>query len=337
MKARLPDEAANESVSELVRDHQSRNRHGASRLDSRVIQRITPFMASTDIDKGQLWFDAIAKQLRESDYGIICLTKYNCTSPWLHYEGGALWKALGKSAVSPLLFDVDVASIAGPFAEFQGTTYSLTHDQEAGGKQQIWGLVHSLNNHLPAEERLPENLLEDEFTRWWPRLRRAFDRIRPKQDEVTQTAYDWLYAFEDSGARSDCRRGPFGVVDRTGPLRLRAQVIAEREDWRTDAARDDVHVLRPSGAWRCRHRESHCAGRHEAQRAPRRSRPGRRVRRGRSHRLRHPQPRNESAGVPRPAAEQRGFWIEVFAKGADGFYSRFSGLKKKHEEAPAAT
>src|SRR5262245_27176133 len=88
-----------------------------------VIQRLTPFMASSDIDKGQLWFDAIAEKLRASDYGIICLTKYNCTSPWLHFEGGALSKALGKSAVSPLLFDVELSSISGPFAEFQSTTY----------------------------------------------------------------------------------------------------------------------------------------------------------------------------------------------------------------------
>ena len=303
----------------------------------RVIQRITPFMASTDIDKGQLWFDAIAKQLRESDYGIICLTKYNCTSPWLHYEGGALWKALGKSAVSPLLFDVDVASIAGPFAEFQGTTYSLTHDQEAGGKQQIWGLVHSLNNHLPAEERLPENLLEDEFTRWWPRLRRAFDRIRPKQDEVTQTAYDWLYAFEDLAREvtADAVHSVWWIApdpyDYALKSSLKERIGARMQQGTTytffvpaergNAAIGNLIALagtKPSAV----------------------------------HVVRVPDAEFDAAAVTdyvilNPEAnrqvfldlplEQRGFWIEVFAKGADGFYSRFSGLKKKFEEAPAAT
>jgi hypothetical protein len=303
----------------------------------RVIQRITPFMASTDIDKGQLWFDVIAKQLRESDYGIICLTKYNCTSPWLHYEGGALWKALGKSAVSPLLFDVDVASIAGPFAEFQGTTYSLTHDQDAGGKQQIWGLVHSLNNRFPAEERLPENLLEDEFERWWPRLRHAFDRIRPKQDEVTQTAYHWLYAFEDLAREvtADAVHSvwwiapdPYDYVLKS-PLRERISARIQQGTAYTFF----VPAERGKGA----------IGNLIALAGEKRSA---------VHIVLVPDAEFDPAAVTdyvilNPEAnrqvflalplEQRGFWIEVFAKGADGFHDRFSALKKKHEEAPAAT
>jgi hypothetical protein len=312
----------------------------------RVIQRITPFMASTDIDKGQLWFDAITEKLRASDYGIICLTKYNSTSPWLHFEGGALSKALGKSGVSPLLFDVEMSSIAGPFAEFQSTTYHVTDDQEAG-KQQIWSLVHSLNNHLAAEERLAEDVLKDEFKRWWPELRRTLNRIRPKQDEITQTAYKWLNAFDDLVRKVTAETvqsvwwiapDPYDYVLRSSikdKISARIQqgttytffVGAERGKPAIEnlislegKSPAEIHIVRiPDSEFDSAAVTDYVILNPEA------SKP---------HAKRPEAKRQVFLDLP---LEQRGFWIEVFAKGADGFYERFNTLKKKYGEAPAAT
>ena len=42
-----------------------------------VIQSITPYVSSEDIDKGARWSTDIAKELEDSTFGILCVTKDN--------------------------------------------------------------------------------------------------------------------------------------------------------------------------------------------------------------------------------------------------------------------
>jgi len=40
-----------------------------------VIQSVDPYVSSEDIDKGARWSTDIAKELEESSYGVLCVTK----------------------------------------------------------------------------------------------------------------------------------------------------------------------------------------------------------------------------------------------------------------------
>ena len=71
-----------------------------------VIQSLEPYVSSEDIDKGARWSSDIAKELEDSTFGILCVTKDNLHAPWLSFEAGALSKTMDKSFVTPFLFDI---------------------------------------------------------------------------------------------------------------------------------------------------------------------------------------------------------------------------------------
>jgi hypothetical protein len=54
-----------------------------------MLQNIKPFI-SDNIEKGTKGLNTIAKELEETNYGVICLTKDNLDAKWIHYEAGAL-------------------------------------------------------------------------------------------------------------------------------------------------------------------------------------------------------------------------------------------------------
>ena len=86
-----------------------------------IIQSLDPWMSSEDIDKGSRWYVDVISVLEKSHFGIICLTSDNIKSSWIHFEAGALSKALNKSLVCPYLFEIDHSMIEGPLVQFQGT------------------------------------------------------------------------------------------------------------------------------------------------------------------------------------------------------------------------
>ncbi len=88
-----------------------------------VIQSIEPYVSSEDIDKGARWSTDIAKELENSTFGILCVTKENLEAPWLSFEAGALSKTMEKSFVSPFLFDIKRSEVQGPILQFQSTIF----------------------------------------------------------------------------------------------------------------------------------------------------------------------------------------------------------------------
>ncbi len=50
-----------------------------------VIQQIVPYVSSEDIDKGARWSTDIAKELSDSTFGIVCVTRDNLSAPWLTF------------------------------------------------------------------------------------------------------------------------------------------------------------------------------------------------------------------------------------------------------------
>jgi hypothetical protein len=164
-----------------------------------VIQAVNPFVSSGDINKGERWGDVLAKELEDTEFGIICLTPYNIRAPWLNFEAGALSKSIDRSFLSPFLFRVEPSEIQGPLSQFQSTVYE---------KEDVFNLLSSINNRLGTEGRLEHELLRETFDVWWHKLKDELDGVEESQESETETGYKWLYTPGDLSrieVSADCK------------------------------------------------------------------------------------------------------------------------------------
>lgn len=109
-----------------------------------------PWLSTSDIKSGDRWSNEIAKELQDSNFGIICVTKDNLEAPWLLFESGALAKSLEDGRVIPLRLDLEISEISGPLTQFQS--------EKADG-EGIRRLVSSLNKVAAtpiADDRLAQ-------------------------------------------------------------------------------------------------------------------------------------------------------------------------------------
>lgn len=132
-----------------------------------VIQSLEPWMSSDDIESGARWNTDLASALQGTHVGIICLTKSNLQAPWIHFEAGALAKALNSSRVCTYLNQVRPADLREPLSQFQATN---------SDRQGTLKLVHALNSSLGDQAR-PQAQIEKAFERWWPDLEAALKNI----------------------------------------------------------------------------------------------------------------------------------------------------------------
>jgi RNA polymerase sigma factor (sigma-70 family) len=138
-----------------------------------VMNSVEPFVSSEDIYAGARWETDIATTLDASNFGIVCVTRENQTSPWLNFEVGALAKAVDISRIIPLAVNLKPSDIELPLGQFQAQP--TTEDG-------LRAVVISINEAL-AEQRLSEELLRTSFEVWWPRLQEKLDHI--EQQTVT--------------------------------------------------------------------------------------------------------------------------------------------------------
>ena len=91
----------------------------------KVIQNVDTYVSSENLDKGTRWSVDIAKELDNSDFGILFITKDNINAPWINFEAGALSKAVNSARVCPFLYDVKNIDLRNvPLLQFQ-TTLSM--------------------------------------------------------------------------------------------------------------------------------------------------------------------------------------------------------------------
>lgn len=151
-----------------------------------MIQAVQPFLSS-DISKGDRWGEVLAEELKDAQYAIICVTRYNLFKPWMYFEAGALAKFIGHAKVAPFLFGLHHECVADfPLAQFQSVLDT---------RDEVLGLVFSINNGLGAL-KLDHERLVCTFEHWWPSLEADLRKVVPSGDE-TQTPFLWLYNFED--------------------------------------------------------------------------------------------------------------------------------------------
>ncbi|MGV1009177.1 MAG: toll/interleukin-1 receptor domain-containing protein [Dermatophilaceae bacterium] len=133
----------------------------------RVIQSVEPFLSTKDIDKGERWASVLARQLDDAAFGVICLTPDNLTSPWLHYEAGAIAKSV-DGRVCPLLFMVDKSDVNPPLSQHQLTAFE---------QEELLQLIHAVNN--AAGKPLADIKVEESFQKWWPEFAERVAAISP--------------------------------------------------------------------------------------------------------------------------------------------------------------
>lgn len=137
-----------------------------------VIQLVKPYFTPSDIEKGNRWSSDIAKELEESQIGIICVTRDNLHADWVLFEAGALSKSLTKSHVCPILFGITDTDLSGPLKQFQATEFN---------KDDFHKLMSVINNRL-GESKLPLKTLDSVFDKWWPELEERISQILDKID-----------------------------------------------------------------------------------------------------------------------------------------------------------
>lgn len=154
-----------------------------------VIQPVKPFLSSGgDISKGERWGDVLVEELKDAQYGIICVTPYNLYKPWMNFEAGVLSKFIDQSAVAPFLFGVDQSALLNtPLSQFQSTVYS---------KEDVFSLMSSINKKL-GPLQLDHEVLRRTFDVWWEDLKKALDHIGTTSQGETRTEYKWLLTSDD--------------------------------------------------------------------------------------------------------------------------------------------
>ena len=132
-----------------------------------VIQAVTPWMSSKDIDRGAIWFSEINDQLANTCIGIVCLTKQNKNKPWILFESGALAKGISSNRVCTFLIDLQPTDIENPLAQFNHTLPS---------RESVWDLVRTINVSL-KDNALKESILEKVFDTYWGQFEEKFEVI----------------------------------------------------------------------------------------------------------------------------------------------------------------
>lgn len=137
-----------------------------------VIQRVKPWVSTRDLWKGVLWDRELAVILEKINVGILCVTRENPKEPWLLFEAGSLAK-IGKARVFPLLLDMEFDELSEPLQKF----HSVKSE-----KDDIFQMLDSINNVVDGD-RLSNEMLQEAFDMWWPKLDEQLKKIPPSDKE----------------------------------------------------------------------------------------------------------------------------------------------------------
>ena len=135
-----------------------------------VLQSAAPWLSHADISAGERWADTVAKELETSDFGITCITRENMSSPWIHFEAGALAKRMQEGRVIPLLLDIEFKDISGPLTQFQAKKVE---------REGLLDVVNSINQL--SEVKVSDIMLPRQFDALWPTFEKKINEIPKTQ------------------------------------------------------------------------------------------------------------------------------------------------------------
>lgn len=136
-----------------------------------VLQSVKPYFTPDDLEKGTRWSSEVAKELQQSEIGIIVLTRDNLSNPWIMFEAGALSKQIEESRICAILFGLEKTDLVGPLVQFQATSFT---------EEDMKKLVKTINNAC-GDDKLMDNVLDGVFDMWWPKLEEQVNLVMGKE------------------------------------------------------------------------------------------------------------------------------------------------------------
>jgi hypothetical protein len=203
-----------------------------------VLHNVEPWVSEADIEAGERWGEVVAKELADSTFGIICVTRENVNSPWVLFEAGALAKTMQGSKVIPLLLDLEIRDITGPLAQFQAKKV-----EKAGVNEVINSINQTANNVVP------EARARELFEALWPKLDKEVKMIpkEPASEKHARPQHEILEELVvgvrslDSRLREFTEGGPF--VSRRRRLRIHPMMFMEMMHMGKRSPGDPVGLL----------------------------------------------------------------------------------------------
>ena len=199
----------------------------------KVLQATDPWMSEHDIEKGRRWGQEISKALGETNFGIVCLTPDNLTSPWIHFECGALAKSVDESYVWTYLLKLENSDVAEPLGQFQHTK---------ANKEDTRKLMFTINKLLgeKSENNLSESQLNETFDLWWPKLESNIEMVSKTIESTSRrTEQEILEELLDI-TRSIARTRDESLAEVLTEAKRFALEVARQEAAR--AASDPLHL-----------------------------------------------------------------------------------------------
>jgi len=144
-----------------------------------TLQSVRPYFTPADIDKGAKWESEISKELEDSGFSIIAMTKEALNSHWIAFEAGAVSKKAKESRVCAICFDLKSTDMKGPLTTFQAIQWN---------KDEFRQLVDGINR-ASGDAALAESVLGEVFEERWPKLDAQVSSIlksgiSPKKSEI---------------------------------------------------------------------------------------------------------------------------------------------------------
>lgn len=163
-----------------------------------VFPEVTTWMSARDILAGDRWGTELDRELKATNFGVLCLVPSNLMAPWLLFEAGALSKVADSSRVVPYCVGFPPEDVRGPLSRFQGV------DASEGGTYKLLQAINAL-----LDNKRSESDLQIVFDKWWPDLKGHLDTILassvrgPNQVIVQSVLFASTAQFEELGAEQD--------------------------------------------------------------------------------------------------------------------------------------
>jgi hypothetical protein len=156
-----------------------------------IVQMAKPWMSAADIRPGHQWSTELFNRLKNTNFGILCLTEQNLHAPWIQFEAGALSKSVGESKVIPYLIDVEPEVLIGsPLSHFQ----AVNADKD-GTKALVKAIAESLGEHSPEA-----GVIDKLFQRTWPGLSKKIAQV--KEQEADDAYASTLIGGRQTGVKT---------------------------------------------------------------------------------------------------------------------------------------
>ncbi|MCP3944968.1 MAG: hypothetical protein GY710_26300 [Desulfobacteraceae bacterium] len=142
-----------------------------------LFPNIKSFMSEQQIEIGQRPLEIIANELKESDFGIICVTEESIIAPWVLFEAGCISKKCGISRLMPYMINIDRKLFQGnPLEQFQNAK------SDKKGTYKLVTTIYTVFKEFTEDHR---NISEfkEHFELVWNKYKEKIDKIKDEHKE----------------------------------------------------------------------------------------------------------------------------------------------------------